>query len=181
MFKLARPFGMRHIAYDPYLKAEAVADVGVTLVDLDTLLAESDFASISCPLNEKTRHLLGERELRKMKPTAFLINTARGPIIDEAALLRALKERWIQGAALDVFDEEPTPPDNPLLKLDNVIVTAHAMAFTDEFLTKVWEVIAGQIAHIMRGEMPEGLVNREGWDKPEFQAKLKRFLAETRG
>ncbi len=180
MFKLAAPFGMRHIAYDPYLKPEAAADVGVTLVDLDTVLAESDFLSISCPLSEKTRHMIGERELKKMKPTAFLINTARGPIIDEGALTRALRERWIQGAGLDVFDEEPTPPDNPLLKLDNVIVTAHALAFTDQFLAKVWEVIAGQVAHLMRGEMPEGVVNPEVWDKPEFRTKLERFLAETR-
>jgi len=179
MFMLAKPFGMKHIAYDPYLKPEAVADVGVTLADLDTVLAESDFVNISCPLNEKTRHLIGEKELRKMKPTAFLVNTARGPIIDEPVLLRALKERWIQGAALDVFDQEPTPPDNPLLKLDNVIVTAHGIAFTDQFLARVWEIIAGQIASLMRGEMPEGVVNKEVWDKPEFQARLKRFLSET--
>jgi phosphoglycerate dehydrogenase-like enzyme len=180
MFMLAKPFGMKHIAYDPYLKPETVAYVGVTLADLDTVLAESDFVSISCPLNEKTRHLIGEKELRKMKPTAFLVNTARGPIIDEPVLLRALRERWIQGAALDVFDQEPTPPDNPLLKLDNVIVTAHGIAFTDQFLAKVWEIIAGQIASLMRGEMPEGVVNREVWDKPEFQDRLKRFLGETK-
>jgi D-3-phosphoglycerate dehydrogenase len=176
MFVLAKPFGMKHIACDPYITPEAVADVDVKLVDMDTLLAQSDFLSISCPLNEETRHMIGERELRKMKPTAFLINTARGPVVDEAALIKALREGWIRGAAIDVFDQEPTPPDNPLLKLDNVIVTAHAMVFTDEFLTSVWEIIFKQISQIMRGEVPEGLVNREVWDKPQFQAKLKRFL-----
>jgi len=180
MFKLARPFGMRHIAYDPYLKPEDARDVDVKLVDMDTVLAESDFLNISCPLNEKTRHLVDEKELKKMKPTAFLINTARGPIIDEAVLYKALKERWIRGAALDVFDQEPTPPDNPLLKLDNVIVTAHAMAFTDEFLNTVWEIIARQITQLMRGEMPDGLVNREVWDQPKFQSRLKRFLEQTK-
>jgi len=180
MFKLALPFAMKHVAYDPYVNQEAVADVNVKLVDLDTALTESDFLSINCPLNQKTRHLISEKELRKMKKTAFLINTARGPIVDEVALLRALRERWIQGAALDVFEQEPTPPDNPLLKLDNVIVTAHAMAFTDEFLTKVWEQIHRQILQIIRGEVPEGLVNREAWDKPEFQVKLKAFGKQAR-
>ena len=181
MYRLARPFGMRHIAYDPYLKPEDLSDVGVTLVDMDTLFSESDFLSISCPLNEKTRHLVGERELKKMKPTAFLINTARGPIIDEAVLYKALREKWIEGAALDVFDQEPTPPDNPLLKLDNVIVTAHAMCFTDQFLNAVWEIIAKQIGQLMKGEMPDGVVNREVWDQPKFQSKLERFLEQIKG
>ena len=180
MFKLAKHFGMKHIAYDPYLKPEDVRDVDVKLVDMDTVLAESDFLNISCPLNEKTRHLIGEKELKKMKPTAFLINTARGPIIDEPVLYKALQERWIRGAALDVFDQEPTPPDNPLLKLDNVIVTAHAMAFTEEFLNTVWEIIARQITQLMHGEMPEGVVNREVWDQPKFQSKLKRFLEQIK-
>ena len=181
MFMLAKPFGMKHIAYDPYITQEAVADVDVKLVDMDTVLAESDFVNISCLLSEKTRHLVGEKELRKMKQTAFLINTARGPIVDEAALIKALKEGWIQGAGIDVFEQEPTPPDNPLLKLDNAIVTAHAMAFTNEFLTSVWEIIVKQISQIMHGEVPEGLVNREVWDKPEFQAKLKKFQESLKG
>tara|TARA_Y100000031_G_scaffold152288_1_gene195154 strand:+ start:307 stop:1356 length:1050 start_codon:yes stop_codon:yes gene_type:complete len=181
MFRLARPFGMKHIAYDPYLKPNALADVDVRLVDMDTVLTESDFLNISCPLNEKTRGLIGKKELKKMKETAFLINTARGPIVDEAALTQALQEEWIKGAAIDVFEQEPTPPDNPLLKLDNVIATAHAMAFTDEFLNSVWEIIHRQISQIMGGEVPEGLVNREVWDRPEFQSKLKKFLADIKG
>ena len=180
MFKLARPFGMKHIAYDPYLKPEDVSDVDLKLVDMDTVLSESDFLNISCPLSEKTRHLIGEKELKKMKPTAFLINTARGPIIDEAVLIKALRERWIEGAALDVFDQEPTPPDNPILKLDNVIVTAHAMGFTDEFLNRGWEIIAKQPSQLMRGERPDGVVNREVRDQPKFQSKLKRFLEQIK-
>jgi len=95
-------------------------------------------------------------------------------------LIKALREKWIQGAALDVFDQEPTPPDNPLLKLDNVIVTAHAMAFTDEFLNTAWEVIGKQITQLMNGEQPDGVVNRDVWDQPEFQSKLKRFLEQIK-
>jgi phosphoglycerate dehydrogenase-like enzyme len=175
LFMLAKPLGMKHIAYDPYIQPGAVADVGVELVDMETVLAESDFVNVSCPLNQSTRYLIGEKELRRMKPTAYLINTARGPIIDEAALNRALREGWIQGAALDVFEQEPTPPDNPLFKLDNAIVTAHAMAFTDQFLASVWEIIFKQILQIVQGQIPDGVVNREVWDKPEFQAKLWQF------
>lgn len=180
IFKLAKPFGMKHIASDPYLQPGALADVDARLVDLDTVLAESDFVSISCPLNQATRHLIGEKELRKMKETAFLINTARGPIVDEAALVKALREGWIKGAAIDVFEQEPTPPDNPLLKLDNAIVTAHAMAFTDEFLYRVWEQIYRQISQLIRGERPEGVVNPAVWESPRFQAKLERFLSSIR-
>jgi len=175
MFLLAKPFGMKHIAYDPYITQEAVADVDVKLVDMDTVLAESDFLNISCPLNESTRRLVGKKELKKMKKTAFLINTARGPIVDEAELIKVLKEGWIRGAAIDVFEQEPTPPDNPLLKLDNVIVTGHALAMTEEFLNGTWEQIHRQISQIIQGEMPEGLVNREVWGRPKLQSKLKKL------
>jgi len=177
VFMLAKPFGMKHIACDPYISQEAVDDVGVKLVDMDTVLTQSDFLSISVPLSAKTHHLVGEKELRKMKKTAFLINTARGPIVDEAALIRALKERWIEGAGIDVFDQEPTPPDNPLLRLDNVIVTPHAIGLTEEFFAATFREIGTQIASIIKGELPRGAVNRQVWDKPEFQTKLKEFLA----
>ena len=172
---LAKPFDMKHIAYDPYSTQEAVDDVGVKLVDLDTLLAESDYVNISCPLNEKTRHMIGEKELAKMKKTAFLINTARGSIVEEATLIKALQEGWIQGAELDVFEQEPTPPDNLLLKMDSVVVTPHSMCLQDEFFTATWDQILRQISQIIRGEVLEYLLNREVWDKPEFQSKLKKF------
>lgn len=175
MYMLAKPFGMKHIAYDPYLTQEAVADVDVRLVDLGTVLVESDFLCIICPLNEETRNMIGERELRKMKKTAFLINAARGPIVDEVALIKALKEGWIRGAGLDVFEQEPISPDNPLLKMDNVILSPHALAHTDQTFSTMWEIITGQISQIIRGEIPETLVNREVLDKPELQAKLKKF------
>ena len=168
---------MRHIAYDTYVKAEVVKDAGVTLVDMDTLLAESDFVNISCLLNESTRHLVGEKELKKMKKTAFLINAARGAIIDEAMLVRALQQGWIRGAGIDAFEQEPTPSDNPLLKMDNVIVSPHALAWTDEMFLNQWTQILSQISQIIRGEMPEALVNKEVWEKPDFQARLRRFLS----
>jgi phosphoglycerate dehydrogenase-like enzyme len=180
MFQLARPFGMRHIAFDPYVKPEALADVDVELVDLDTVLRESDYLTIICPLSEETRHIIGEKELKKMKPTAFLINAARGPIVDEPVLIRALQEGWIRGAGLDVFEQEPIAPDNPLLKMENVILTPHALAQTDQTFSTMWEIIAGQIADIARGEVPQTLVNREVLDRPVFQTKLKNFLEALR-
>lgn len=177
MFRLAGPFGMKHIAYDPFISPEAVKDVGVELVSMDEVLSNSDYVNVSCPLSEKTRHLIGEKELRKMKKTAYIINTSRGPVIDEAALIKALREGWIAGAGIDVFEQEPTPPDNPLFQLDNVILTPHSIALTDEFYLNMWQIIVDQIEKMRCGEKPETLVNPEVWDKPEFQAKLKDFVA----
>ncbi len=178
MFLLAKPFGMKHIAYDPYVTQAAVTDVNVKLVDMGTVLAESDFLNISCLLNEETRHLIGEKELSKMKESAFLINTARGPIVDEAALIKALQQEWIRGAGLDVFEVEPIPPDNPLLNMDNVIVIPHALGWTDQLFMSMWDEILRQISQIICGEVPEGLVNREVLDKPEFQCKSKALQSE---
>ena len=175
MFMLARPFGMKHIACDPYIRQEAVDNVGVKLTDMDTVLTESDFLNISVPLSEKTYHLIGERELRKMKPTAYLINTARGPIVDESALIRALKQGWIRGAGLDVFEQEPTPQDNPLLKMDNVIVAPHALGHTDELFMGIWAQKMRQVSQIMKGEIPEALVNREVLETEAFKARFKKF------
>jgi len=175
MFLLAKPFGMKHVACDPYIRQEAVDNVNVKLTDMDTVLTESDFLNISIPLSEKTHYLIGEKELRKMKPTAYLINTARGPIIDESALIRALKLGWIRGAGLDVFEQEPTPQNNPLLKMDNVIVAPHALGHTDELFMGIWAQKMRQVSQIMKGEIPEALVNPEVLDTESFKAKLKRF------
>ena len=176
VFKLAMPLEMRHIAYDPHVRQEDLSDVNVELVDMDTVVTESDFLSICCPLDERTRHLIGENELRKMKPSGFLINTSRGPVVDEKALVRALTERWIQGAGLDVFEEEPTPASNPLLKLDNVIVAPHSLGWLDQTFMGMWDSILGQMNEVRRGAVPSGLLNTEVWDSPLFQRKLRRFL-----
>jgi len=180
MFKLAMPLEMKHIAYDPYTKPEAVADVGVQLVDLETVLKESDTLCIICPLNEETRHMIGEKELKMMKKSAFLINAARGPIVDEVALIRALNEGWIRGAGLDVFEQEPVQNDNPLLKMDNVVLTPHALAQTDQTFSYMWEIITGQMAAIVRGEVPYAVVNKEVLDSAKLKTKMKKLQAEIR-
>ena len=116
-----------------------------------------------------------------MKETAFLINTSRGPVVDEEALIKALQEGWIRGAAIDVFEKEPTPADNPLLKMDNVIVTPHAVGSTGEVWSGKWDENVAQILALVEGKKPESLVNKDIWDTPQFQEKLKRFLEETGG
>ena len=179
MFKLAKQFDMKHIAYDPYLTQDKVNDVNVKLVDLDTVLKESDFLNLSFPLNDETFHFIGEKELRKMKKSACLINTSRGPCVDELALIKALQEGWIKGAAIDVFEEEPTYPENPLLKMDNVITTGHCVGWTDQVWSAKWDENIEQIEHIMRGEIPNALVNEEVWESTRCQARMASFLKET--
>jgi phosphoglycerate dehydrogenase-like enzyme len=180
LFRLIKPFGMQHIACDPYIKKEELADVDVNLVDMDTLLAESDFLAVNCPLNKETYHIIGENELRKMKKEAFLINTSRGPTVDEAVLIKALREKWIMGAGIDVFEQEPTPVDNPLLNMDNVIATPHALGWEDSVWGNKWDENISQIAKVINGEIPDGLVNRQVWDNPEFRDKFKIFQDSIR-
>jgi D-3-phosphoglycerate dehydrogenase len=175
LFRLIAPFGMRHLAHDPYVGAEAAAALGVGLVDLDTLLAESDFVCVNCPLLPATRGLIGERALGRMKPSAFLINTARGPIVDQAALCRALADGRLAGAALDVFEREPLPPDDPLRRLDNVILTPHGIGYTDELTRGCGESAIRAVLAVARGEPPPHVVNREALARPGVQAKLDGY------
>ncbi len=128
-------FGCRMLAYDPFLPADVVRDQGAQPVELPTLLAESDYVSVHVPLGPGTWHLLGEAELGQMKPSAFLINTSRGSIIDEAALVRALQEGRIAGAGLDVFETEPLDPASPLRDMDNVVLTPHMGATSEQALS----------------------------------------------
>ncbi|HET8522176.1 MAG TPA: NAD(P)-dependent oxidoreductase, partial [Thermomicrobiales bacterium] len=123
--RLSAPFGVRRIASDPYLDPAKAAAVDTDLVDLDTLLREADFVITLCQLTPETRHLLNAERLALMKPTAFLVSMARGPIVDQPALTEVLRERRIRGAAMDVFEQEPVDPNDPILSLDNVIVTPH--------------------------------------------------------
>jgi len=171
--RLVRPFDLgRTLAVDPFVSPEQAAALGVELVDLDTLLNESDFVCINCPLTEATFHLIGEAQLRRMKPTAFLVNTARGPIIEQAALVRALQENWIAGAALDVFEEEPLPLPNPLAELDNVILAPHAIAWTDQMARDNSAICCDNILTVLKGEVPEYTVNRDAAEHPAMQTKL---------
>ena len=135
LFRMVRGMGFgRLLSFDPYAPRERALDLGVELVDLETLLRESDFLTINAPLNAETRNLVGPRELALMKPAAYLINTFRGPLVDEAALVDVLRNRLIAGAALNVFDKEPMPPTHPLCGLDNVILTPHSVGWTEELI-----------------------------------------------
>ncbi len=178
-FNIATPLNMSHIAYDPFLEKGALDDIGVDLVDMETVLKESDYLSIACPLNDNTQKLVSKKELNMMKPSAFLINVARGPIVDEAALITALQTGVIQGAGIDVFEQEPPSIDNPLLHMENVTCTPHALGWTDQSVIDIWAQIIDQISCIMRGEKPSGIINSEVWDQPGFQRKLDRFLSQT--
>jgi len=176
MFRLARSLGFgRFVACDPYVKAERVAPLGVELTSLDEVLRASDFVVVNTLLNKDTRGLIGEPELAKMRPDAFLINTARGPIVDEAALIRALAEHRIAGAGLDVFEDEPPAKDNPLLAMDNVILSPHGLAWTEEIVRDNGLEACDNILSVFQGEPPATLVNREVLARPGFQAKLERY------
>jgi phosphoglycerate dehydrogenase-like enzyme len=173
--RMAAPLEMKPIAHDPYVDPVSAAELGVELVDLETLLSTADYVVVLCALTPETHHLLNAERIGLMKPSAFLINTARGPIVDQAALTNALAERRIRGAALDVFEQEPVDPTDPLFALDNVIVTPHALCWTDE-----WAYITGRsamesILAIASGNVPKYVVNKEVVDVAAFQEKLQRF------
>ena len=157
----ARAFGLKVIAYDPYLGDEVFAHEGVEKVEFDELLARSDFLSIHVPLIESTRHLIDGEALAKMKPTACLINTSRGGVVDEQALIRALQAGCIAGACLDVTDPEPPDPHNPLLKMEQVLLSPHAAWYSEESQIELRRKIARDIGRALNGILPEGLVNRE--------------------
>ena len=153
----------RLIASDPYVSAERARELGVTLTDLPTLLAESDVVSLHCTLTDETRGLIGEKELRRMKPTAVLINTARGEVMDEEAVARAIDERWIAGAALDAFVKEPLQADSPLRTADpeRVILTPHNVAHSEAGRRANLALALSQILAVGRGEVPAHVVNPE--------------------
>ncbi len=160
----AGALGMHVVAYDPHCGREVGDLPGVELAcELDDLVRRADFITLHCPLTPETRGLIGEPELRSMKRSAYLINTSRGPIVDEAALVRALEERWIAGAALDVFDVEPPAPGHPLLALDNVLLGPHFGSLTREAVSRMSMGSAEQILMVLRNERPPHLVNHEVW------------------
>ena len=158
----AKVFGLDVIAYDPYVAPWIAKEYQVRLVpSLEELASDSDFVSLHTPLNNETRKLIGESFFRAMKPTAFLISTCRGPVVDEAALVRALDSGELAGAGLDVFEEEPTPADNPLLKMDNVIVTPHSAGSSDRSRIAAQTQVGQETARLLRGTFPMSIVNPE--------------------
>ncbi|MCI0621518.1 MAG: hypothetical protein L0387_07595 [Acidobacteria bacterium] len=155
--QMARGFEMRVLFYDPY--AHGVGDGEVS--DLDTLLRQSDFVSIHCNLTSETHHLIGAAELEKVRPSAIMVNTARGPVLDEAALLSALQEGRLAGAGLDVVEIDPVQPGNPLLQLPNVVVTPHTLGRTQESMSRVVKAIEEAVLCLLDGRPPEYVVNPE--------------------
>jgi D-3-phosphoglycerate dehydrogenase / 2-oxoglutarate reductase len=153
--------GMKLVVYDPYLAPDLISQHGAQAVPFEQLLAEADAVSIHVPLSRATHHLIGERELARMKPTAFLINTSRGGIVDEQALALALKEGKLGGAALDVLSAEPPPPDHPLRQAPNMILTPHLAFYSRESVIELQTKAAEEVARALKGEPPRSPVNPE--------------------
>jgi D-3-phosphoglycerate dehydrogenase len=151
--QIGNAFNMRILACDPYVIPERAEQFGGKLVDMETLLKESDVVTTHTPLNEETRHFIGEREFSLMKPTAIYINTSRGPVVDEKALIKVLKQGKISGAGLDVFETEPLEKDNPLRSLDNVVMTPH-IGSTPGSLSHMLEVAIGNVLRVVEGKAP---------------------------
>lgn len=159
LLRMARVFDVTLLAADPNVDAIELDYLGARKVDLDTLVAQSDYVVVCCSLDVSTRHLIGAAQFARMKPTAYFINVARGPIVDEAALIDALRRNAIAGAALDVFDNEPVDPANPLLAMDNVIVTPHSLCWTDECFHNMATTGLASIVDALAGRRPRFVVN----------------------
>ena len=152
-------FEMKILAMDPVVDAAAMQALGVEAASMDDLLKRSDYVSVHTPLMAETRHLISERELRLMKPHAVLINTSRGPVVDEAALIRALQEGWIGGAGVDVLETEPPAPDNPLRQMDNVVITPHISSYHCNCWHDFWLHSVSTIIEMAKGNAPLWQVN----------------------
>jgi phosphoglycerate dehydrogenase-like enzyme/2-keto-3-deoxy-L-rhamnonate aldolase RhmA len=175
LVELLRTFGMNPpLVYDPFVAPADIIAFGARPAAFDELLARSDFVSIHCPLNDKTRNLIADRELRLMKPTAYLINTARGGIVDEQSLMAALREKRIAGAAIDCFATEPVVSPSAFGEFDNVLLAPHSIAWTHELFRDIGRAVCQGMLDLASGRVPRGVINREVLDKPSFQEKWKR-------
>ena len=174
--RLLKPFDVaRFLAFDPYATATRATDSGAQLVSLEELLRLSDYVLVNCPLTPETRGLLGAPQFALMKPDAVIINTARGPIIQQTALIEALESDRIRGAALDVFEQEPLSADSPLTKMDNVILTSHSVAWTEELFRDMGRIDCEGALAVYRGQAPHHVVNPKVLDHPQFLAKLAGY------
>jgi phosphoglycerate dehydrogenase-like enzyme len=174
LLRMARTFDLKLIAADPYVNAVELGYIGARKVDLDTAMRESDFV-VACPLlNDETRHLIGAPQFALMKPTAYFINVSRGPVVDEPALIEALRSNRIAGAALDVFEQEPVDPANSRLARDNVILTPPSLCWTDECFHNMAATGLASIVDALSGRCPEFVVNRDVLDHPRVMAWLRR-------
>jgi phosphoglycerate dehydrogenase-like enzyme len=174
--RLAAPWGMRLIAYSPRANPAQAAELGVTLVPtLQEVFRESDYVSLHCRLEPSTHGLIGEREFRAMKPTAYFINVARGEIVQQNVLVQALRERWFAAAGLDVFENEPLPADDPLLSLSNVILTPHWLPATLDAAKRTMTEISTGLVRVSQGLVPDNVLNKAVLDRPGFRAKLAKL------
>jgi D-3-phosphoglycerate dehydrogenase len=163
LIELCAPFAMHVLAYDPYLSDEDAVALGATKVSLDELLEQSDFVHLNCPLTPETEGLIGREQFARMKPTAYFITTARGPVHDEDALYDALTGGTIAGAGIDVFHDEPPDPSHPLLSLENVVASPHTAGITLEAARAIAVATAEQWIAIFAGKEPPRLINPEAW------------------
>jgi len=175
VFRLLKPFDMNLIAHDPYADRSTAAELGVELVELDDLFRQADVVSVSCPLSKETHHIVNAKRLALMKPTAYLINTARGPIVDQKALTAVLQAGRIAGAGLDVLEKEPPEPDDPILELDNVILAPHALCWTDQCFAGIGAADVTAVLDIQHGRIPRGVVNRTVVEDARFKERLQEF------
>jgi phosphoglycerate dehydrogenase-like enzyme len=179
LIRLLEPFGMRVLAYSKHCPPEEAARKKVQLVDLETLLRESDYVSLHCALNDSTRGFFGAREFEMMKPTAYFINTGRGELVRQEEMVKILEKRSIAGAGLDVFAHEPLAANDPLTRLDNVVLTPHWLPTTHRVVRLVSVAMAEGIIAAAQGRAPKNVVNAEVLKRPGFQAKLEKFAANA--
>ena len=167
----AQAFGLEVVAYDPYIQPGSAKKLGVELVEFNSLLERADFVSLHATLTEQNKYMIGREELKRMKPTAYLLNVARGALIDENALAIAVEEGQIAGAGLDVWEQEPVPPNSPLLKLDNVIATPHSAQYSIEATAELWRKPLEEVARVLQGEWPREIAFVNPHVKEIFTAK----------
>ena len=165
----ARPFGVRMIAHDPYIEELSITGYGVEPVGLNELLERSDILSMHAPSTSEAHHMLSEEHFRRMKPTALFINNGRGPTVDEQALIKALQEGWIAGAGLDVLEQEPPDPENPLLHMDNVLLTPHVASASERMGPETRRRVGQEIALVLTGRWPRTCVNPSVLEKTELR------------
>jgi phosphoglycerate dehydrogenase-like enzyme len=181
LFRMAKPFDMKFIAHDPFADKAVAAELGIQLVSMEEVFRRADVLCVNCPLTPETKHLVNAERLALMKPTAYLINTARGPIVDQKALAKVLAERRIAGAGLDVLESEPPDPNDPILKLDNVILAPHALCWTDQCFAGNGAADVKAVLDIQHGRVPRGVVNRAVLDQPRFKARLDAYRGRFGG
>ncbi len=164
---------MNVISYSPRARPEDAAKIGVKLVSLEELLKNSDIIVLTTSYSPEKYHLINEERLRIMKKNSYLINVARGELIDEEALAKALQENWIAGAALDVMEKEPPSPDNKLLQLDNIVITHHTASHTLEALKNMGDIVTENILLALEGKTPKNIANPEVLEKPNLRIKIR--------